>query len=162
MTDQPFPTPPEGGQPYQPPQYGAPQYPGPAQPPYGQPYGTPYAPGVAGPKRNGMGVAALVLGILAILTGWFVLGGVLGILAVVFGVIGRGRAKRGEADNGGLALAGLICGAIGIVIAAGIIVAGVFVLNSDSGKRYQDCIRTASTQAEIDDCANRFRDDLTN
>lgn len=161
MTEPPFPPPAETPQPYTPPQYGAPQYPNPAQPPYGQPYGSPYAPG-AGQQKNGMGVAALVLGILAILTGWFLLGVVPGILAIVFGVIGRGRAKRGEANNGGLALAGLICGIVGIVIAAGVIVAGVFVLNSDSGKRYQDCIRSASTQAEIDDCANRFRDDLTN
>ena len=45
--------------------------------------------------RNGLGTAALVLGILALVTCWTVIGGVvLGVLAVIFGFIGRGRVKR--------------------------------------------------------------------
>ena len=72
-------------------------------------YGTPVAVG-----RNGMGTAGLVLGIVAIVLSWTVVGGiVLGILAVIFGSIGRGRVKRGEADNRRSANAGIITGVVG-------------------------------------------------
>src|ERR1700722_4273019 len=80
-------------------------------------YGTP-ATGV----RNGVGTAALVLGILAIVLSWTVLGGiVLGVLAVIFGIVGRGRANRGEATNRGSATAGIVTGVIGVVLAGALI-----------------------------------------
>ncbi|MFF8729787.1 DUF4190 domain-containing protein [Streptomyces sp. NPDC015171] len=67
---------------------------------------------------NGMGTASLVLGILSAVGFLFwPLALVLGILAIIFGAIGRGKAKRGEATNPGVALAGLICGVAGIVMA---------------------------------------------
>lgn len=84
----------------------------------GYPGAAPYPPyGVA--RSNGFGVTALVLGILSVvgcITS--VLGIGLGIGAVVFGALGKGKASRGEADNGGMALAGIILGAIGIVLGA--------------------------------------------
>jgi hypothetical protein len=91
---------------------------------YGYPgYPAPYAgPGPTGWQQgpaNGMGITALVLGILAVVTFCFWgLGIVLGILALIFGFIGRGRARRGEANNAGMALAGIILGAIGSLISA--------------------------------------------
>ncbi|WP_326700122.1 DUF4190 domain-containing protein [Streptomyces sp. NBC_01754] len=102
-------------------QYGYPV--GPSAPYTGYP-GYPGYPGHAGygggpAPANGLGVAALVLGIVA--TAGFCfwgLGVVLGVLALVFGIIGQGRAKRGEATNGGMALAGIILGAIAIPISA--------------------------------------------
>ncbi|MEO6881457.1 MAG: DUF4190 domain-containing protein [Mycobacteriaceae bacterium] len=78
-----------------------------------------------GPVHNGFGVVALVLGIVSIPAGGIVgivAGIVLGILAVVLGVLGQGRVKRGEANNGGVAIAGLITGSLGIVISLGILV----------------------------------------
>ncbi|RRQ77460.1 DUF4190 domain-containing protein [Streptomyces griseofuscus] len=74
--------------------------------------------------QNGMGTAAMVLGILSICL--FCLYGVasviLGTLAVVFGVKGRRRAERGEATNHGQAQAGLIMGVIGIIVGVAVIV----------------------------------------
>jgi Domain of unknown function (DUF4190) len=55
---------------------------------------------------NGFAIAALVLGIFG-----FVFPLVCGIPAIVFGVLGRTRAKEGG-PNGGLALAGLILGIV--------------------------------------------------
>ncbi|MCS0604205.1 DUF4190 domain-containing protein [Streptomyces sp. LP11] len=80
------------------------------------------------PPSNGLGTASLVLGILA--AAGFLLypvALVLGILAVVFGVIGRAKARRGEATNPGVALAGLICGAVGIVLVVGLFAAFIAV-----------------------------------
>jgi hypothetical protein len=66
---------------------------------------------------NGMGTAGLVLGILAaIVFCLWPLAVVLGVLGVVFGAIGSRKASRGEATNGGQALAGIICGVAGIVL----------------------------------------------
>jgi hypothetical protein len=36
---------------------------------------------------------------------------------VIFGGIGRAKARRGEATNPGQSLAGIICGSAGIVLA---------------------------------------------
>lgn len=69
----------------------------------------------AGPPRNGLGIAALILGILAVLTFLTLVGGVLlGLLAIVLGLVARGRVKRREATNGGVATAGVILGALGL------------------------------------------------
>ena len=46
----------------------------------------------------------------------FYIGIPLGIAAVVLGWLGKQKADRGEATNRGQALAGLICGAIAVVI----------------------------------------------
>ncbi|MER6344250.1 DUF4190 domain-containing protein [Streptomyces sp. NPDC001532] len=91
--------------------YGYPPAHGPAAPGY---YGWPGMPPV---EANGMGTAGLVLGILAaIVFCLWPLAIVLGVLGVIFGAIGRGKAGRGEATNPGQALAGIICGAAGIVL----------------------------------------------
>jgi uncharacterized protein DUF4190 len=102
----------------QPPAYGQPspygQPPAYAQPsPYGQlPWGVqPYAPVVGYPK-NALAVWSLVLGLL----GLVVCGLVTGVPAIVLGVLARRAASRGEADNRGLATAGLVLGAVATAV----------------------------------------------
>ena len=126
---QPAPTPPAA--PPAGPTYGAPQY---GAPPYGQPapYGAPVAPS----GRNGLGTAALVLGIVAILPcSWFLV--VPGVLALVFGLVGRGRVKRREATNGGAATTGIVLGSLALV--AGVLVWGFLLANVDAFQRFDDC-----------------------
>ncbi|WP_275676455.1 MULTISPECIES: DUF4190 domain-containing protein [unclassified Streptomyces] len=121
---------------------------GPGRMPYGHPgagYGQPplagYGPGAHAPgtpgvpagyygwpgvpvmPSNGMGTAGLVLGILStVIFCLWPLAIILGILGVIFGAIGRRRADRGQATNAGQALAGIICGAVGIVLGIGLLV----------------------------------------
>ncbi len=81
---------------------------------YGQGgYAAPYG---AAPT-NGMATASLVLGILSILTFWaFGLGVLLGILAIIFGVLGGNRAKElPGTPHAGRAKAGLITGILGTI-----------------------------------------------
>ena len=79
-------------------QYGQPQYTG--QTPYGQPgYAQAYAP-AAGPPTNTMAILALIFAF------------VFAPLGIVFGFIARGQIKRTGESGDGLALAGLILGAI--------------------------------------------------
>ncbi|GAA2517561.1 DUF4190 domain-containing protein [Streptomyces gobitricini] len=132
----PAPTPPAGT-------YG---YPAPV-PPAGA-YGYPGYPGYGGygqtgwqpAPANGMGVTALVLGIVSMVffCVWG-LGVIAGILALVFGILGRKKAQRGEADNHGVALAGIILGAVGIVV-SGVFLAFLIwaVTTSEGGSDHQD------------------------
>lgn len=67
---------------------------------------------------DGLGTLSLVFGIAAIGLALFLpFAFLLGVLAVVFGLAGRAMAARGEARNPGRALAGVLCGAAGVVCA---------------------------------------------
>lgn len=140
------------------------QQPGYGQQPgsYGQPpYGT--APsGHTGPKKNGLGVAALVLGILSLLSWFFLIGGLFGLVAIILGVLGRGRVKRGEADNGGIALAGILTGALGLLLTI-LVIAGVAALfGSGEFSNLTECLREAGgDQAAIDECSRQFEDSVS-
>ena len=116
-------------------------------------YGAP-----AAQRRNGFGVAALVLGVLAVLTAWTVIGGIiLGILAVIFGVLGRGRARRGEATNGGMSMAGIVLGAIGTLIAIALIALAVSVFNTPAGRRYFQCVeQSGGNTTLVERCMTDF------
>lgn len=107
----------------------------------------------ARPARNGLGIAALVLGILSIVPGFFYVGVVLGIIAVILGFLARGRVKRGEATNGGMALAGIIAGIIGFVVAAIFISVTVLFATSDAG---QCVIDAGGNQAALDACTQQY------
>ncbi|GAA3295360.1 DUF4190 domain-containing protein [Streptomyces cinereospinus] len=74
-------------------------------------------PGGPAEPSNGLGTAGMVVGIIAA-AGFCLwpLAILLGALAVIFGGIGRAKANRGEATNPGQALAGIICGAVGLVL----------------------------------------------
>ncbi|MEV6766511.1 DUF4190 domain-containing protein [Streptomyces sp. NPDC051105] len=99
-------------------------YPGQPFPPYpGGPGGYGGWPGMQPMPNNGLGTASLVTGIISVVgfCAWPV-ALVMGVLAIVFGSIGRARVGRGEATNGGQALAGIICGSAGLLLAVGFIV----------------------------------------
>jgi hypothetical protein len=87
-------------------------------PPIAPPAGA--LPAAQGRPRNGAAIAAMVLGICAIMVGFvpllFWIGGIAGILAIVFGIIGLRRARRdGDTGRRGFAVAGLILGPLGLV-----------------------------------------------
>ncbi|RSO37072.1 hypothetical protein DMH15_18575 [Streptomyces sp. WAC 06725] len=98
--------------------------PGQHVPPAYQPYWMPIA------LNNGFGTAALVLGIVGTVLFFTVAFGLLlGLLAIIFGAIGRSKADRGEADNGGSALAGLIMGGVAMLLSV-LMVCYVVVANA--------------------------------
>lgn len=161
-----------GGQPgygsptYAQPTYAQPTYPQPPaqqlrygpQPGYGQPaYGQPYGGGYGAPARNGMGVTALVLGIVSIFLCWTVAVGIIGgLLALIFGILGRKRAGRGEATNGGLALAGAITGVFGIIFGGGLL--AVYIYFGGSLSQLGRCDRAANgDQQQIQLCNDQFQ-----
>lgn len=65
--------------------------------------------------QNGMGTAALVLGIVGLAIGWCFYG-IPSILAIIFGVLGVKKANQGLATNKAMAQWGLWLGVAGTAI----------------------------------------------
>jgi hypothetical protein len=78
-------------------------------------------------QSNGMAVASLVLGIIAVPFSCHPLLGILpGILAIVFGFSARANIRRGQTTaGGGMAMAGIICGFVPIALLATLIFIGL-------------------------------------
>ncbi|MFD0073661.1 DUF4190 domain-containing protein [Streptomyces sp. NPDC127166] len=83
-------------------------------------YGTQVPPAAPQVMRNGLGTAALILGIIGTISGliplFFWLAGILGLIALILGLVGKGRVKRGEASNKGVALTGAILGLVSLIL----------------------------------------------
>ncbi|BFH62332.1 DUF4190 domain-containing protein [Paenibacillus azoreducens] len=71
-------------------------------------------PSMQPPKTNGKAIAALVLGILSIVSPWF--GVILGIIAIVFASLALRDIKSKHEGGRGLAIGGLVCGIVSIVL----------------------------------------------
>lgn len=116
------PPPPSGG--YQPPSYqpGQPgQY---GQTGYGQPgYGAPS-------QTNGLAIAALIVGILALLSFFTIFGGILlGLLAIVLGAMGVSKAKQINGSGRGLAIGGIVTGVIAGLLSL-LLIGGIFAVGN--------------------------------
>jgi TM2 domain-containing membrane protein YozV len=90
-----------------------------------------------------MGTAALVMGILQFVC----LGPIASILAIVFGAIGRKKAKQGLATNGGVATAGFWLGIVGIILSVigGIIFAAIVVFGVNAASEALDPANNRNT-----------------
>jgi uncharacterized protein DUF4190 len=138
---------------YQPP----PGYPGGYPPPPPQPY-TGFTPPPVGPK-NGLGIAALIVAIIGLVFCWTVFGGiVLGLVALIIGFVARGRVKRGEATNGGVAIAGIVLGILAILLGLVFIPIYYGMFEEVGGTDYVDCLSKAgSDQQAAQRCADQFQ-----
>lgn len=133
-------------------------YPAPPPPPYAG-----YAAPPAGPK-NGLGLAALISSILSLPAAFTIVGGfVLALAGIILGFLGFSRARKGEATNGGIAVAGIIVGVLGIVASSVLIAVGVWGFYKVGGGDYFDCMRRAgSDRAAQSRCEDEFRGNLEN
>jgi hypothetical protein len=152
---------PQTGPPYPYPdlyQYQPGSYPGgyPAPPPYGG-----YPPQAAAPK-NGLGIASLVLAVIGLVSVATVFAPIaLGVVAVILGVIGHGRVKRGIANNGGVAIAGIVLGALAIVVGLAFIAIWTTVWKDVGGGDYIGCMQKAgSSKFEQQQCGDQFRQNV--
>jgi hypothetical protein len=79
-----------------------------------------YPYGAVQQPQNGLGVAGFVLGIVGLVFSFIPIVGIIAwpmvILGVVLSGVGLSKAKRGEANNLGLAVAGLVTSAIGLIL----------------------------------------------
>ncbi|WP_438489867.1 DUF4190 domain-containing protein [Streptomyces sp. S186] len=128
------PTPPDGSttadrqtpehDPWAPPSPDAVDVPRPAPPAMHAPtYPAAYPPVPAGRPTNGMGITALILGLVGVVLGLLIflfwLSWLPAVLAVIFGAVGMSQARKGRATNKSMALSGLVLGIVGVLLAAG-------------------------------------------
>ena len=116
--------------------------------------------------RNGAGVAALVLGLLGLVLSILVLpaplGALLGLLAVIFGIIGIGRAGSEEATNRGQAVTGVIVGILALAL-GGLLTVRIGGYLQDHRTDFNDlarCVNAANTAQERAACGNTFLDKM--
>src|SRR5205814_3588193 len=96
-------------------QYPPPQYPPPNPPP--PPGGFQQYPAGGMPPgaqaSNGLAITSLIMGILSCIPG-------VGLLAILFGALGIGKAKDPRYGGKGLAIVGIVLGLLSIVVYAGV------------------------------------------
>jgi hypothetical protein len=129
------------------PQYGAP----PSAPQFGAPqYGTPQfggQPGFQGmataPKAQGLAITALVLGILALLTSWFLFGLIFAVLGLVFGAIALAKKQ-----SKGMAIAGIVMSVLGILSAIAVVALVKEVADTVDSEQFQNYLDTIPVEPE--------------
>ena len=129
---------------------GQPGYPGYPPPPYAQP--------ATGP-RNGLGTAALVLGVVGMVSTWSIFGGlVFGIAATILGSLAYRRVRNHQADNGAIALSGLVLGALAIVVSLVFIPIWSGFLDEVGYSDYSRCMGEAGQdKTAINACLMQFQ-----
>ena len=138
--------------------------PSPSQPPPnhgGGDYGPQGDYASSGPPQpsNGIGIAAMVVGIVALVLSWIpFLGLVLGIVGLVLGILGIRKVNRREATNKGMAITGVVTGAIATLIGAFFTIATIAIF--DEIGNLSECMAEATTAEEQRECEERFEDDI--
>jgi hypothetical protein len=115
---------------------------------------------------NGLGVAALVLGVASLVAAvsfvMFPLGLLGGLVALILGGIAVTRGRARGATNFGQAIAGIVCGALALVIAIVFAVRfGTFVAhNTDVFTTFDNCIAKAGDRSAVASCIERLANDI--
>jgi Domain of unknown function (DUF4190) len=155
--------------PSDPPQYPSQPGPPPGPGPTGSSAAGGYPPAgypAARGRRNGVGTAALVFGVVAlvlvVLLLFSPLGALLGLVAVVLGILGLMRVNRGEADNRGQAVAGLVTGAVALLVGIlfTISVGTWFATHVNDFRRFGNCMDQAGGPTAREQCARQLSSDL--
>jgi uncharacterized protein DUF4190 len=122
------------------------------------------APQPAARPGAGMAITALIMGILALLLFWTVVGGILfGIIALILGPIASGRAKRGVSSGRGMAITGAVLGLIGLIASVALVAVGVSIFNSSGAKTFTQCVDDANgDQTKLHKCEDKFRHKIEN
>ena len=106
-------------------------------------------------KSQGLAIGALICGILSIVLFCFQIIAIpLALVAIILGIIGMGKAKRGEATGEGMAKTGMILGIVGIALSILITIlafAGMSFLEKKGGQWQQQIEQKAK---EMEQAAN--------
>jgi hypothetical protein len=86
-------------------------------------------------QNNTLGLLALIFGVLSIPLGFCcgILSVPAGLAGIVLGILGIRKAAEGQASNRGMAVAGAICGGVGLVVTVLAVVANFAINTSDLG-----------------------------
>lgn len=113
-------------------------------------------------SRNGLGVAALVIGVASLVAGisfiLFPLALLGGLAGLIIGIVALTRGKHRGATNAGQATAGVVCSVVALIIAIDLSVhVGTWAArNTSVFARFDKCIAQAANRAEVSTCIAHF------
>jgi hypothetical protein len=83
------------------------------------------------PRRNGLGIAAMVLGIVAVVIPCFWVLQIPGVLATIFGAVSLSQSKKNpqKYTGRGMAIAGFVLGLVSLAILVLVLLFGNFHVN---------------------------------
>ena len=84
-------------------------------------------PGYQPTPSSALAIASLILGVIGLLSGWLIFGGVLGLVGVILGIVALVKVKNGTASGKGMAIGGIVTGALGMIVAVVVGVRGFFL-----------------------------------
>ena len=99
---------------------------------------------------DGLAVAALVVGIVSVVSSFFLLGGIGGVVAIVLGAIAMARVRKSGRKGRGMAITGLVTGIVAVVIAV-LIFAFFSRFATTFFADYQECLRETGGDEEYCD-----------
>lgn len=116
-----------------------------------QPPVMPYQPPAPTPPQNGLGTAGFVLGLVGLLFSFIPIVGVVAwplvIVGLILGLLGLAKANRGQANNKGLAIAGIALSAVGLVVC--ILWAAVFTKAASDTAGALDELQTEANKESV-------------
>lgn len=98
---------------------------------------------------KGLAITSLILGILSFLSGWVVLGGILGIVGLVLGIVALRKTKTGGGGKG-LAITGIIFSSLGILISLVMLVFFGWIFSA-----FGECMVYAENEVLMEQCINQ-------
>jgi membrane-bound ClpP family serine protease len=117
-------------------------------------------------SRNGLGVAALVIGVASLVAGisfvLFPLALLGGLVGLIIGIVALTGGRTRGATNSGQAIAGLICSVLALVIAVSLSVrVGTWAArNTNTFARFDKCIAQAGNRAAVATCISNFANEV--
>ncbi len=109
--------------------------------------------------QNGVGLGALILGIIALLLCWIPIVGyvsvVLGAIGVVLAIVGFVNVRRGSANNPVVAIIGGVLSVIAIIVPWVVIAVFMNVVENKLGDvtKYTECVEKADTPEKLAACS---------
>jgi hypothetical protein len=116
--------------------------------------------------RNGLAVAALVIGVASLVAAisftlfpLALIGGLVGLIIAIVALV-RGRQRAGT--RRGLAIAGLVCSVLALIVAIDLSVqlGSWAARNSSVFTRFDNCLAHSSGRGDVSQCIARFARDV--
>ena len=95
-------------------------------------------PGYQPTPSSALAIASLVLGIIGLLTGLMIFGAVLGLVGVILCIVALVKVKNGTASGKGMAIGGIVTGALGMIAAVAMVVLGIVLAGQCVENAVQD------------------------
>jgi uncharacterized membrane protein len=116
--------------------------------------------------RNGLGVAALVIGVASLVAAisfiLFPIALIAALAGLIIGIVALARRQQSRATNQGQAIAGTVCSTLALALA--ITFSAQFgswaARNSAVFTRFDNCLIKSGNRAEVSQCIARFANDV--